>query len=168
MQSYCADSRVLRWCICECQRAEQKNEETLCTPTAHPAGTTGMGGSCPVSNTGYASGACLPRKSLAWSCFVSTSGGDGCQIVAFLLLNLTHRNSGQGCPCFPMCLRLRRPAFLPAHHSEVVCPVLRFYCRASYRLASVSVIICWGWRLVPKSEILLPKTLSSGLGVSGF
>lgn len=36
MQSYCADSRVLRWRICECQRAEQKNEETLSAPTAHP------------------------------------------------------------------------------------------------------------------------------------
>lgn len=168
MQSYCADSRVLRWRICECQRAEQKNEETLSAPTAHPREPQGWVGPVQLATPATHQERVCPGKSLAWSCFVSTSGGDGCQIVAFLLLNLTHRNSGQGCPCFPMCLRLRRPAFLPAHHSEVVCPVLRFYCRASYRLASVSVIICWGWRLVPKSEILLPKTLSSGLGVSGF
>lgn len=40
--------------------------------------------------------------------------------------------------------------------------------KASYQLASVSVPMGQGLRLVPKSEILLQKILSSGLGFSVF
>lgn len=140
---------VLRWLVCECPGAGQKNEEPLCTPTAQ-AGRSGSDGSILPGHPhqlGVRSG--FPRKSIASSCLVSISGNYDGQVIAFLRLNFALRKSGARVSLSPhVALWLWSTTFLPTHHRELVC-VLRFY-------------------LWTREQSLIPVSFCFGSNGSGF